>query len=304
MGLTSKLAMALDVPIHFSQADRSGLVWLERSIRKHPFCQCLNRQRDICRRCASACFPSTCFELDHEGQIGTAVFHFSCLLAIYLVTPVSIDGSFCGVLGCGPIVLEEPTREIFERALAGLDQEIPTADQQELWHAYKNAPVFQTSRMKAITSLLPEFAKLLGSDSCASSAPYELPGPPEELALIDRVLELIRNHDDGEITITSMAKELHVSAAHLSRNFRQMVGMPLHVYVNQARVARAKALMESSSTKCIDVAFESGFNSKAAFNRWFMKLTGQTPRSFRLAPKKAESTAKGAPTTKPAAGNG
>jgi len=44
--------------------------------------------------------------------------------------------------------------------------------------------------------------------------------------------------------------------------------------------------MEHSSLKCIDIAFKSGFNSVAAFNRWFLKLTGMTPNGFRHSLKK------------------
>lgn len=286
LALTAKLTLALDVSVQFSRADSTGLVWLDRSIRKNPFCECLNRQRAICRSCASSCFPSACFELDHKNQIGTTFYRFSCMVVSYLVTPVFMDGVFCGVLGCGPVFLEKPTRAGFMRMLAGFNQVIPFEDQEQLWHYYNNMPVFETGKMQAITSLLPEFAKLLGSHVTPTAAPAEPVVTPEHLPLVDRMLRLIQDNDgEEEISLKSMARELHASPEHMSREFRRIVGVSFRVYLNRARVARARVLMESSPSKCVDVAFESGFNSKAAFNRWFVKLTGKTPREFRPAMK-------------------
>ena len=171
--------------------------------------------------------------------------------------------------------------------LAGFDQAISFEDQEELWCCYSNMPVFETGKMQAITSLLPEFAKLLGSYASTTPAPAEPVVAPEHLPLVDRMLRLIQDHDGDEaLSLKSMARQLHASPEHMSREFHRLVGVSFRIYLNRARVARARVLMESSPSKCVDVAFESGFNSKAAFNRWFVKLTGKTPREFRPAMKR------------------
>jgi AraC-like DNA-binding protein len=280
-GMASTLSRALDVPVHFSPADKSGLVWLDQSIRQSPFCQSLNRCRVVCRRCSSACFPSACFKLDDDDRLGTAVFRFSCMMVMYLVTPVTIDGTFRGVLGCGPILLERPTRESFERMLAGLGQPIPPGDQPALWRGYRKTPYLHAAKIKAIASLLPDLAQMIGTHA-PQDAPSQFSDPGDSGVPVDRMLQLIQQQCGGPLTLKSVAKQIDVSAAHLSRSFSQLVGMPFHVYLNHARVARASALMQSTSCKCIDIARQSGFNSKAAFNRWFVKLTGRSPRTFRL----------------------
>ena len=282
--LTAKLGQALEVPLHFIQADATGVVWLEQGLMRNPFCKGLNRGHEVCRRCASACFPSSCVELAEDKRIGVAVFRMACDLAVYLVTPVSVAGSFCGVLGCGPVRVEKPTRQKFQQVLEYLNHAIPPRDHPRFWRAYSRVPLFQSKKTKAITSLLPEFAELLGSSYIAPAKPVQKPKSGEPPALVDRMLHLIRSQGDKELTLSGMAQQLQVSEEYLSRHFHQIVGVPFHIYVNRARVARAKVLMTTSSSKCLDIAFEAGFKSKAAFNRWFLKLTGKTPRQFRHSP--------------------
>ncbi|MCE0497081.1 MAG: helix-turn-helix domain-containing protein [Methylacidiphilales bacterium] len=280
--LTTKLAGALDVPLRFSRADRTDSVSFDRSVRSNPFCRCLNRRREICRRCASACF--------RRGQgkrISMAATRFPCINgSVKLVTPVFANGLFCGVLSCGPMTIEKPTRECFQRMLGGLNQAIPPQDRQSLWGCYNRIPVFRAGKMKALTSLLPDLAGFLGARSFASSAPAKPLEHPESPVLVDRALQLIQSHGDGKISLKSTAQQLHVSAAHLSRKFHLLVGVPFHIYVARTHVEEAKVLIEYSSAKCVDVAFKAGFNSVAAFNRWFRKLTGKTPHEFRHSLKK------------------
>ena len=282
MSLTAQLSGALAVPLRFSQAGRTDLLWLDRSIRKNPFCRRLNRRREVCRRCASACFRP-----GRGRRVSPAVIRFPCINgSIKLVTPVFANGSFCGVLSCGQIMINKPTRECFLRMLGGLNQAVLPEDRRLLWRCYAKIPVFRAGKMKALTSLLPELAAFLGSRSFAPSTLPEPSGHSESPVLVDRALQLIQSHGDGDMSLEDMAQQLHVSAAHLSRKFHLLVGMPFHVYVARGHVEAAKALMEHSSMKCVDIAFKSGFNSVAAFNRWFRKLTGRTPREFQQSLKK------------------
>ncbi|MDO8896190.1 MAG: helix-turn-helix domain-containing protein, partial [Bacteroidales bacterium] len=55
-------------------------------------------------------------------------------------------------------------------------------------------------------------------------------------------------------------------------------------YINKFRVEKSKKLLtdkELDKYSIIGIAFESGFNSKTAFNTAFKKITGQTPSEFK-----------------------
>jgi len=283
--LTAKLGRVLDVPLQFSQVDQTGAAWLDRNIKRNAFCLTLNRRRDICRRCALVCFQNGV-----DRKISAVVTRFTCICgAIKLVTPVRSDGVFHGVLVCGPILVEKADRESFMRMMEGLNHSILPEDRRKLWLCYSRIPVSRRGKVKELTSLLPRFASFLGSHTFVLP-PSEIPENPATPILVDRVLQLIQrqsqNDGDAKITLKNMAQQLHVSAAHLSREFHRLVGEPFHVYVARAHIKQAEELMETSSIKCSEIAFMCGFNSVAAFNRWFHRLTGKSPREFRRRPKK------------------
>jgi AraC-like DNA-binding protein len=55
-----------------------------------------------------------------------------------------------------------------------------------------------------------------------------------------------------------------------------------HNLVNSYRVNNAATrLISYPESSILDIAFASGFNSKASFNRLFKKTTGSTPKQYR-----------------------
>lgn len=90
------------------------------------------------------------------------------------------------------------------------------------------------------------------------------------------------------ITLASLAREIDVDPHHLSR----FLSIHLHItftgLINSYRVDQAKALLARKPQETVlCIAFASGFNSKASFNRVFKKTTGMTPSGYRLKMKKS-----------------
>ena len=52
-------------------------------------------------------------------------------------------------------------------------------------------------------------------------------------------------------------------------------------YADSLRLRTAKEMLAGSPEKVIDVAYQAGFSSLAAFNRFFKQQTGQTPTAYR-----------------------
>lgn len=57
--------------------------------------------------------------------------------------------------------------------------------------------------------------------------------------------------------------------------------MSAGAWVTRRRVARARALLETSDMTVTDIAFATGFGSLSAFRRQFMSETSTTPRQYR-----------------------
>ena len=90
-----------------------------------------------------------------------------------------------------------------------------------------------------------------------------------------------------ELTITEVASKLNVSVKYLSQVINESLGKNFYDFINSYRIEEAKQQLknETDSRKTIlEVLYESGFNSKSAFNSAFKKHTGFTPTEFRKQP--------------------
>ncbi len=101
------------------------------------------------------------------------------------------------------------------------------------------------------------------------------------------LLELMKTgkpYLEKELTLYNLAERLQVQPNHLSQVINSLEGKNFFDFINMYRVEAAKEkilLNHYQNLTLLGIAFESGFNSKASFNRAFKKLTGQTPTEYR-----------------------
>jgi AraC-like DNA-binding protein len=87
---------------------------------------------------------------------------------------------------------------------------------------------------------------------------------------------------DPELDIETLAKKLRLPAYRLSNYFNTRHGTSFPVWLNGLRVERAlRLLTENPGRSILEIAAESGFGSKAAFNVQFKKIVGVSPSEFR-----------------------
>lgn len=106
------------------------------------------------------------------------------------------------------------------------------------------------------------------------------------------------------LTLAQVAARLGTNDSYVSRAFNTGQGRNFNAVVNAMRVESVQArLRRQDGADLLTIALESGFASKASFNRVFRELTGQTPSAWRTsqvanpAPNpENEATAGGAPT--------
>lgn len=99
-------------------------------------------------------------------------------------------------------------------------------------------------------------------------------------------LRLIRERVEGACGpspgVVELAQACRISARHLSRTFKNSTGHTLGAFVADARIRQAKGLLARADVLIKTVAYECGFTSAAAFGAAFRKVTGRTPRAYRL----------------------
>lgn len=93
-----------------------------------------------------------------------------------------------------------------------------------------------------------------------------------------------RSYMDADLTLPDLATKLQIPSHQLSRVINENFGLNFFDFINQYRVEEVKAKMASpefDNLSLLGIAFESGFNTKSAFNRVFKKMTGLTPSEFK-----------------------
>jgi AraC family transcriptional regulator len=90
-------------------------------------------------------------------------------------------------------------------------------------------------------------------------------------------------HAADDVPLVDLAAHVQLSAFHLLRTFRRVLGVTPHQYLIGARVARAAELLLASERDVTDVAYASGFGDLSHFIRSFRGAVGRTPRAFRHA---------------------
>lgn len=96
-----------------------------------------------------------------------------------------------------------------------------------------------------------------------------------------RITEYIEAHLAEDVSLPRLARVSGVSASHLSVLFKRTVGLPIHEYVIQRRVERARLLLVESELPASQVALEAGFAHQSHMARCMRRTLGLTPSSVR-----------------------
>jgi len=102
-------------------------------------------------------------------------------------------------------------------------------------------------------------------------------------ALVQRYRGLLEQHFRQHRPVGFYARALGVSADHLSRVCRHATGTSALDLAHERVLLEARRLLAYTPASVIEVAHELGFDDPAYFSRFFAKLAGQAPSTYRAA---------------------
>ena len=102
-----------------------------------------------------------------------------------------------------------------------------------------------------------------------------------DLALLRRVRDRIDREYAQPLNVEALARTAHMSAGHLSRQFRAAYGESPYSYLMTRRIERAMALLRRGDLSVTEVCFEVGFSSLGTFSTRFAELVGMPPSTYR-----------------------
>ncbi len=102
-----------------------------------------------------------------------------------------------------------------------------------------------------------------------------------DLAWLRRVRDRIDRDYEQPLDVEALARGAHMSAGHLSREFKAAYGESPYSYLMTRRIERAMALLRRGDLSVTEVCFAVGCSSLGTFSTRFTELVGVSPSVYR-----------------------
>ena len=89
-------------------------------------------------------------------------------------------------------------------------------------------------------------------------------------------------YKDVDLNLGRIARRLGLPARQVSSAINRIHGSSVSQYVNNQRIDEARRLLTTTDEPIIRIMFDAGFLSKSNFNREFLRITGLSPKAWRL----------------------
>lgn len=100
-----------------------------------------------------------------------------------------------------------------------------------------------------------------------------------------RLLRQVRDRMDREyaqpLDVAALAAGVHMSAGHLSRQFKEAYGESPYSYLMTRRIERAMTLLRRGELSVTEVCFDVGCSSLGTFSTRFTELVGMPPSEYK-----------------------
>ena len=103
----------------------------------------------------------------------------------------------------------------------------------------------------------------------------------DDLARLRRVRDRIDRDYAQPLDVEALARGAHMSAGHLSREFKAAYGESPYSYLMTRRIERAMTLLRRGDLSVTDVCFAVGCSSLGTFSTRFTELVGVSPSVYR-----------------------
>ncbi|TSD96017.1 helix-turn-helix transcriptional regulator [Skermania sp. ID1734] len=102
-----------------------------------------------------------------------------------------------------------------------------------------------------------------------------------DLERLRRVRDRIDRDYAQPLDVEALARDAHMSAGHLSREFRQAYGESPYAYLMTRRIERAMALLRRGDLSVTEICFAVGCSSLGTFSTRFTELVGVPPSTYK-----------------------
>lgn len=118
------------------------------------------------------------------------------------------------------------------------------------------------------------------------SAGYQPARSEADFSAFAKIVAFLHAKSEDAPSLKEAAAHVSMSVPTFMRLFRRMAGTTFIAYLNQWRIDRACSLLLETDSAVLEISLTVGFNNLSHFNRLFRRITGKTPRQYRLKMKR------------------
>ena len=97
-----------------------------------------------------------------------------------------------------------------------------------------------------------------------------------------QIREMLHEEPNRRRSLIDLSRHVGRHPVQISRQFHQHFGCTMSEYIRRIRISRAQSLLSCPDMEISDVALASGFCDQSHFTAIFRRVTGMSPRRFRL----------------------
>lgn len=97
-----------------------------------------------------------------------------------------------------------------------------------------------------------------------------------------QIREMLHEEPNRRRSLIDLSRHVGRHPVQISRQFHQHFGCTMSEYIRRIRISRAQSLLSCPDLEISDVALASGFCDQSHFTAIFRRVTGMSPRRFRL----------------------
>ncbi|HHW32391.1 MAG TPA: response regulator [Clostridiaceae bacterium] len=98
---------------------------------------------------------------------------------------------------------------------------------------------------------------------------------------IEHAKDIIHKNFKKDLSLADIAGALQLSKNYFGQIFKEQMGLTVNEYINMVRIKKAKELLENSTLRVYEIAYEVGFNDHHYFSSVFKKIVGVSPTEYR-----------------------
>ncbi len=241
--------------------------------KENPFCALMATSRKGCLACMMA-------QSELEKKATSKASTYRCFAGLNdTLIPIKMGRRVIAYLQTGQVALETLDNSHYDRAhsemiLRGIELDSRTARK-----AYRKSVSMEREAYQGFIKMLEIFAESLGA---AANTLHICKADKSGNQAALKAVRFIRQNYDRAIPLSEIAQVAGASVRHFCKIFKEETSLTFVDYLTRERVERAKERISQTSDRISDIAFASGFDSIAQFNRAFKKVSGESPSDYRL----------------------